>query len=66
LANDIYAVVNANAVLHSTGNGAWDHQGLPSGDTFTGVWGSGPNDVYIYNGPELHSTGTGDWKQFTI
>src|SRR5262249_311307 len=48
-------------ILHSTGNGIWDHQGGPSGYTFDDVWGSGPTDIYSVGSGIMHSTGDGNW-----
>ena len=65
--DDIYAVGNANQILHSTGAGAWTLQTSPPGSAlgadFWDVWGSGPNDVYVVGDQSgvAHSTGDGVW-----
>jgi hypothetical protein len=59
--NDIYVAPYINAILHSTGDGTWQHQPFSSGYTFDGVWGSGRNDVYAYGPGAFHSTGGGLW-----
>jgi hypothetical protein len=61
-AGDIYVAAYINTILHSVGDGTWQHEALPSGTTFQGVWGSGPNDVYVYYGAYVHSTGGGIWS----
>ena len=30
------------------------------------MWGSGPSDVYVYDGPPMHSTGNNQWTPITI
>jgi hypothetical protein len=65
-ANDVYASVMANLVLHWNGQ-LWEKQveGIPIGATYAAVWGSGPRDIYLA-GPGLYrSSGDGRWMRQT-
>src|SRR5262249_46731571 len=55
--------VNSNFILHSKGDGHWDHQAAGTGRTFNDIWGSGPTDVYAVEGGASHSVGDGVWPE---
>ena len=56
----------AGAVLHSTGNQLWVKQ-TTIAMSLRGVWGSGPDDVYVVGdgGVIQHSMGDGTWTPQT-
>jgi hypothetical protein len=58
--DDVYVSVTANVILHSTGNGEWEHETYDPGFTFRGVWGLGPDDVYAV-GPGVVRRGATSW-----
>jgi hypothetical protein len=45
-ADDIWVVNKAGSAWHSRGDGMWQYRS-PGTWQLTGVWGSGPNDVYV-------------------
>jgi hypothetical protein len=58
-ATDVFAVGDAGMVLHSAGDGNWEPVAIPgiASQNIYGVWGSGPNDVFIAaDGLILHGT----------
>jgi hypothetical protein len=65
--NDMYAVGNAGAILHSTG-GLWSPQVSGTTVNLYGVWGASPNDVYIVGGQGtiLHSTDGATWTPMAV
>jgi len=62
-ATDIYAA-GSGTIVHSTGDGAWMHQNPATTARFTGIWGSGPQDIYIsaFSNLILHTVGDGKWE----
>jgi hypothetical protein len=46
-AHDVWVVDGAGNIWHSEGDGTWTSRTAESGWRLTGVWGSGPNDVYV-------------------
>lgn len=56
------ASVYSNVVLHSIGDGVWDHQMTAATQTFNAVWGSGPTDIYVVGPGAVHSVGNGVWE----
>lgn len=58
-ASDVYIVGDAGMALHSSGDGNWESVVIPgvAAQTLYGIWGSGPNDVFIAaDGLILHGT----------
>jgi len=60
----VYAVGAAGKIWHSNG-GNYVVETSGTSNALYGVWGSGPNDVYVVGdiGTILHSTGNGTWTQ---
>jgi hypothetical protein len=63
---DIYAAVDANIVLRSTGNGVWTKHLYAQGRTFQSVWGTGSDNVYLCCAGIFRSIGDNVWSEQII
>jgi hypothetical protein len=65
--SDLYLVGDSATLLHSTGDGTWTPQVVPTTEDLIGIWASSASDIYAagHNGTILHSIGDGTWTAQT-
>mgnify|MGYP001019273414 CR=1 FL=1 len=58
----VYFAGSAGKVYHTTGNGTFDAQSLPTHSDVTAICGFRTTDIYAVAGDLFHSWGDGHWE----